>query len=406
MIKPQTLKGFRDFLPKEAKKRQYAIDAIKVVFESYGFEPLETPAIEYEEVLLGKYGEEGDKLMYRFEDKGGRKVALRYDQTVPLARVVAQYGTQLPTPFKRYQIQPVWRGENPQKGRFREFLQCDADIVGVNSSLADAEILSLAYNIYKNLGLEVLIKINDRALLKEISARALTVLDKLNKIGDEGVRNELRDKGFSKEEIDNLFKQAKAFETSEYLQKVMDQYEQMGNPINSIKFEGTLVRGLEYYTGMIFEVVLRLNPESLSLCGGGRYDNLIGMFTNNQIPAVGFAIGFDRTIEVMEQQNLFQKIQATTSVLVTTYPGYLEYSIKIVEVLRQNNINSEIYLELDKEDNPPMYDKQLKYANRKNVSFVLFKGPKESRDEVTVKDMRTGEQKIVKLDYLPDAINH
>src|SRR3989344_3225004 len=204
MIKTQTLKGFRDFLPAEVKKRQYVIDTLRKVFESYGFEPLETPALEYEEILLGKYGEEGDKLMYRFEDRGKRKVALRYDQTVPLARVVAQYQDKLPMPFKRYQIQNVWRADNTQKGRYREFLQCDIDTIGTVSTLSDAEILELVYESFKQIGLDIVIKINDRKLLENIPTKSLNILDKLNKIGEKGIIEEFKKFGKTEEEAKNI----------------------------------------------------------------------------------------------------------------------------------------------------------------------------------------------------------
>src|SRR3989344_4444475 len=240
-IELKTLKGFRDFLPKEARKRQYVIDKLRSVFESYGFEPLETPALEYAEILEGKYGEEGERLMYKFEDKGGRKVALRYDQTVPLARVVAQYGSpgspQLPLPFKRYQISNVWRGENPQKGRFREFLQCDIDTVGTSSLLADAEILELVYESYKKLGLDVIIKINDRRLLSTISTKALTILDKLNKIGEEEVINELEQIGMNSEDAKKILSETRSFKASEELREIKNLAIKLGCPGDVVKFE-------------------------------------------------------------------------------------------------------------------------------------------------------------------------
>ncbi len=402
VIKPQTLKGFRDFLPKEAKKRQFVADTLKKVFESYGFEPLETPALEYEEVLLGKYGEEGDKLMYRFTDNGDRKVAMRYDQTVPLARVVAQYQNELPIPFKRYQIQNVWRAENTQKGRFREFLQCDADIVGVNSPTADAEILSLVYAAYKILGLKIVIKINDRELLKPLPTKALPTLDKLNKIGEDGVLKELEEKGFNTEESNKILQQAKSLKASSYLTSIIKSYEQMGNSSDSLIFDGTLIRGLEYYTGLIFEVVLQSDQNASSLCGGGRYDNLIGMFANRQIPAVGFAIGFDRTLEAMEENNLFPQDLCTTKVLVTIFsPEFKEKSIETASFLREKGINTELYL-----DENAQIDKQLKYANQKQIPYVIIIGSDElAKGVVTIKNMKTREQKQTSLEYILKEIS-
>jgi histidyl-tRNA synthetase len=392
MIKPQTLKGFRDFLPLEAKKRQYVIDILKKVFESYGFEPLETPALEYEEILTGKYGEEGDKLMYRFEDNGKRKVALRYDQTVPLARVVAQYQNELPMPFKRYQIQNVWRADNTQKGRYREFLQCDIDTVGTSSPLADAEIIEIASTSLKTLGFKNFkILINDRKLLSNISTKALVILDKLNKIGEENVRKELKKIG----EPEDLMDQAKAFKASLNLTEIEKQALRLGLSKDSIKFERTLVRGLSYYTGLIFEIEIE-GYSAGSVCGGGRYDNLIGMFAGKQIPAVGFAFGFDRLMEAMEELKLFPTNLTTTKVLVTVFNKELESkSLEIAQMLREKNINTEIYL-----DDVKM-EKQLKYADKKQIPFVVIIGPDEAKNNtITVKNLKNREQKTVSFDQL------
>lgn len=412
MIEPRTLKGFRDFLPLEARKRQYVINILKQVFEKYGFEPLETPVLEYEEILAGKYGEEGEKLMYRFQDLGGRKVAMRYDQTVPLARVVAQYlpagrqgENQITFPFKRYQIQPVWRADNTQRGRFREFLQCDIDTVGTDSTLSDAEILAVIYDSYKALGLNITIKYNDRALLKEISPRALPVLDKLNKIGEEGVINELTEKGFTSKEAQNLLKQAESFQESLRLLEIKDTFRQMDYPEDCLRFDGKLIRGLDYYTGVIIEVITRNESNSLSLGGGGRYDNLIGMFTDKQIPAVGFSFGFDRIIDAMQTLRLFPpEINGSiTKVLVTIFSAELKNkSLEITRQLRNNNINAEIYLGEIKEKNP--LEKQLKYADQKGIRNALILGPEEAeKNIVTLKNMKTREQKQMKLE---DAINN
>ncbi len=395
MIKPQTLKGFRDFLPAEAIKRQFVIGKIKEVFERFGFDPLETPALEYAETLLGKYGDEADKLLYLFEDNGGRKVGLRYDQTVPLSRVIAQY-PDLPKPFKRYQIQPVWRAENTQKGRYREFLQCDIDIVGTKAPLADAEILALVYDVYKNLGLDIIIKINDRALLAQISSKALTILDKLDKIGEEGVIKELQQKGLPKD----LLQQAKAFKTSIELSKIRDTYFEMGYPENSIEFEPTLVRGLDYYTGMIMEVVLKSNTRTSSLGGGGRYDGLINQFIGKDVPAVGFAFGFDRLIEAMEQFSLLPAAPTTTQILVTVFSNeVLRDALTITSTLRNNGINAEVFLGETK------LDKQLKYADRKGIPYVIIQGPDEAkRNIVKLKTMQTKEQEELTVDQLIEKL--
>ena len=242
MIKTQTLKGFRDFLPAEVKKRQYVINTLKKVFESYGFEPLETPALEYEEILLGKYGEEDDKLMYRFEDNGKRRVALRYDQTVPLARVVAQYQNELPIPFKRYQIQNVWRAENTQKGRYRELLQCDIDTVGASSPLADAEIIEVADKSLRMLGFrKYKIKVNDRKIFENIDLESIKILDKLEKIGPEKVEEELA--RINSKETLNKIENSKPLETTDAILKMLKN---LGINENNYEFSPTLARGLDY----------------------------------------------------------------------------------------------------------------------------------------------------------------
>lgn len=257
MIKTQTLKGFRDFLPLEARKRQYVISTFKSVFERFGFEPLETPTLEYEEILAGKYGDEGEKLMYRFEDNGKRRVAMRYDQTVPTARVAAQYQNDLPTPFKRYQIQNVWRAENTQKGRYREFLQCDIDTIGVDSALADAEIMATIIEAYKVLGFKnSKILINDRATFKDLSTDTIIVIDKLNKIGNEGVYKELVEKQIVSSQIDaeKLLQNLLAAKPTQRLEEILYSLKTLGVDTSSVEFSPTLARGLDYYTGLIFEI--------------------------------------------------------------------------------------------------------------------------------------------------------
>ncbi|MBI2086084.1 histidine--tRNA ligase [Candidatus Daviesbacteria bacterium] len=364
MIKAQTLKGFRDFLPGEARKRQYVINILKKVFESYGFEPLETPALEYEDVLLGKYGTEGDKLMYRFTDNGGRKVALRYDQTVPLARVVAEYGDKLPTPFKRYQIQPVWRAENTQKGRFREFLQCDIDTVGLDSPLSDAEVIACSIKCLESLGFKKFkVLINDRQLFVGMSSQAIRIIDKLKKIGKEQVSHQLAEAGFPA----NLVEKFESSQPTETIKTILMALE------DRVEFSPTLARGLDYYTGMIFEVEIEGYSVG-SVAGGGRYDNLVGMFADKQIPAVGVAFGFDRVIEAMDQMDLFPKDLTTTKVLVTIFNKDLSpVAIDVADRLRLRGINSELWL-----DPKTKLEKQLKYADQKGIPFVIIIGPEEA----------------------------
>jgi histidyl-tRNA synthetase len=390
MINPQTLKGFRDFLPVEAKKRQYVINTLKKVFESYGFEPLETPALEYEEILMGKYGEEGDKLMYRFEDNGKRKVALRYDQTVPLARVVAQYQNELPIPFKRYQIQNVWRAENTQKGRYREFLQCDADIVGSSPSLSDAEVIIVSIKSLEKLGFKNFkIRVGDRKLFEGIPTEAITIIDKLKKIGEEKVITELKEKSLDEKILDKI-RDSKPNTDIESILKISDK----------IYFDPTLARGLNYYTSMIFEIEIE-GYSAGSVCGGGRYDNLIGMFAGRQIPAVGFAFGFDRLMEAMEELKFFPTNLNTTKVLVTIFSKEFENkSLEIAQMLREKNINTELWL-----DDEAKMEKQLKYADKKQIPFVIIIGPDEAKNNtLTVKNLATREQKTLSFSELLDLL--
>lgn len=393
--KPQNLKGFRDFLPQEARKRQYVINILKGVFELYGFEPLETPALEYEEILMGKYGEEGNKLMYRFSDNGGRRVALRYDQTVPLARVVAQYGQKLPSPFRRYQIQPVWRAENTQRGRYREFLQCDIDITGVDSPLADSEIIACALAGAKGLGFEALsMSINDRTLFDGIDPKYLSTVDKLPKIGQDAAKNELVERGMPEAEVESFLEKLSGLKPTNNLRRLFAYLEQMGfEKGKDFVFNSLIVRGLDYYTSTIFELVDRENP-SLSLAGGGRYDNLIGLFVGDTIPATGIAFGFDRLVETMDARKLFPKEvgSATPEVLVTVFDSSLaEKSAEVATTLRAKNVPTELYTD----ENAKM-DKQLKYADKRGIPYVAIIGPEEAKnDQVTLKNMQTGEQKTV-----------
>lgn len=408
-IKPQTLKGFRDFLPEEAIKRQYVIDKLRTVFERYGFEPLETPALEYSSILLGRYGEEADKLIYQFKDRGGRSVALRYDQTVPLARVVAQYKNDLPIPFKCYQIQPVWRADKPQAGRFREFLQCDADIVGTKSLLADAEIIVLAAKSLENLGIKNFqILINDRRSIFDILADAgitqnwkkkfsiIRSLDKLEKIQEKGVKKELIKKGLSREQASNLLKRIQEAQPSKSLNQIRNSLKRFGLSENKIVIAPTLARGLDYYTGMIFEVQINGYSKG-SVAGGGRYDTLIGFFTEKYLPAVGFSFGFDRLVEAMEQLKLFPSKKTPAQVLVTAFsPELLEESIKLTSILRSIEVNTDLY-----PDPEAKLDKQLKYADRKGISYAIIIGPDEVKNkQVTIKNLKTGEQQTLKVEEL------
>lgn len=396
----QAPKGFKDYLPEEALKRKVVTDKIKAVFSIFGFDPLETPTLEFEETLTGKYGEE-EKLIYKFETPGGDKVALKYDQTVPLTRVVAQYGPRgaqlLPIPFKRYQIQSAYRGENTQKGRYREFTQCDADIVGINSSLVDAEVVSITYEIYKALGLDVIIKVNDRELLKGIEAKYLAAMDKLDKIGEEGVIAEMVQKGLSESDAKELFTRITQSEPTAQLIETISLFKKMGYPEDAIQFESTLIRGLDYYTGIIMETILKSNPIGSALGGGGRYDKMIGQFTGTDLPAVGYSVGLDRTIEAMEEAGIMVAPKTQTKVLVTIFSAdLLKKSLEVATLLRSKRINCEIYL-----DSEAKLDKQLKYADTKGIPFAVVIGPDDvEKNTVVLKKLEDRTQESLSIEDL------
>jgi histidyl-tRNA synthetase len=405
-IEPRTLKGFRDFLPESARKRQYVLETLKKVFESYGFEPLETPVLEYEDILAGKYGNEGDKLMYRFVDNGERKVAMRYDQTVPLARVVAQYQNELPTPFKRYQIQNVWRAENTQKGRYREFLQVDADIVGTYSPLADAEVIATVVKCLDSLGFQKFkILINDRSVFTKLVDEGILkidelssivrAIDKIKKIGDEGVIAEIISEGFAKEKATEILNKIKQQEKTDTLKDISTYLEGLNLSKDIFKYEPTLARGLDYYTGLIFEVEVE-EYDVGSVAGGGRYDNLIGMFAGRDIPAVGFAFGFDRLMEAMEVLNLFPTDIYTSKVLVAFAKSELqEKALKIANELRNKKVNCEVYLE------DVNLEKQLKYADKKQIPYVVI----VEENKLGLKNMEKRTQEELTLDQILKALS-
>ncbi len=393
MANVQTLKGFRDFLPNEARKRDFVLNTLKKVFSLYGFEPLETPSLEYEEILTGKYGNESEKLMYKFEDKGKRKVALRYDQTVPLARVVTQYQNELPIPFKRFQIQNVWRADNTQKGRYREFLQVDADIVGVYSPLADVEIIMVALESAKKLGFKKpQIWINDKSIIDKLfkDKKSTSILDKLEKIGREPVIEELKNIGVDNAEM--LLTQLEKSEPSDKLKEIFKILENEGYKKNEdFVFTPSLARGLDYYTSVIIEMKIPESPYLLSVGGGGRYDNLIGMFANRDIPAVGFSFGFDRLIEAMEELDLFPENFKVNDVFVAFSNSDLqEKALEITNELRSKNINAELYLE------DATLEKQLKYADKKQIPYSLI----VEENNLILKDMEKRTQENLTLEEI------
>lgn len=403
----QPLKGFRDFLPEQARKREFVINTLKEVFSSYGFEPLETPALEYTETLLKKYGNEAEKLIYRFKDQGGRDVGLRYDLTVPLARFIAS-NQNVTFPFKRYQIQPVWRADKPQAGRFREFWQADIDIVGSNSLLSEVEIIYCLMSCVNKLGFkDYRLLINDRSVFKQWGLEETKVMRSLDKLPtpynpDESLGDEiatlLKFKGNLS--IDEIKKQALEFmktEETKEIKEIKQQIDKLGGESSKIKFTPPLARGLEYYTGTVFELVLE-GYKNLSVGGGGRYDNLIEKISGRDLPAVGFSFGIDRLIEAMEQQDLFKNTKNSSSqVLVTVFSkDYLDNSLEIVSLLREKRIDSEIYL--NEEDK---LDKQIKYADKKGIKYVVILGPDEvKKDEVTIKDLSTGRQSTIALNKI------
>lgn len=402
-VEPRTLKGFRDFLPNKASHREFVKKVLKDTFSTFGFEPLETPSLEYEEILSGKYGEEGDKLMYRFEDNGGRKVALRYDQTVPLARVIAQFQNDIPLPFKRFQMQNVWRAENTQRGRFREFLQCDIDTVGASSPLADAEIIACAYESYSALGFDdIQFLINDRLIFNEVSKGTITSIDKLNKIGRQRVVEELISRGEydSSDKAEKILIEIEQSEPTNWIEQVIDCAKKMGVPDQAIKFSPTLARGLDYYTSTIIEAITP-SYEVGSLGGGGRYDKLIGLFSNKAIPAVGFAFGFDRVIEAMDDLGLFPQENTHIKALVTVFSEELrDVSLRAVRILRLGDIPTDIYLEEDQK-----MEKQIKYALKKQIPHIVIIGPEEKEKGIaSIKNLKTGIQTNVLLENLADAI--
>jgi len=395
-IEPKTLKGFRDFLPDEAIKRQFLRDKIRQVFELYGYDPLETPALERLEIFEGQIGEE-EKLFYKFKDLGKRWVALRYDQTVPVCRVLAQYPAKIILPFKRYQIQTVWRAEKPQKGRYREFLQCDADIFGVKGYEADAEVIALSLDIYRMLGFKkVRALINDRSLFKDIPYKVIVSIDKLKKIGTKGVIDEIVKKGFSRKQAEDYLKRVKGFKPNKTIKSIFSYLKAAGFKDSWYQFEPTLARSFSYSTGVIWEIVIP-GFESGSVLGGERFDKLIASFSKRDVAGVGFALGFDRTLQAMEQFGLIPEKKTNARVLVTVFSSdLLEESIKAASFLRQNKIGADLY-----PSSSVSLDKQLKYADRKDIPLVMIIGPKEiEKNQVVLKDMKKNKQSKIARDKL------
>jgi histidyl-tRNA synthetase len=400
---PQTLKGFRDFLPTEKRKRDFVSSKMRAVFERHGFAPLETPTLEYASLLLGKYGDEADKLVYTFEDRGDRQIGLRYDQTVPTARVLAQYQHELPRYFRRYQIQNVFRADKPQRGRYREFTQCDCDVFGSFSPVADAEILAVYYAVFKEVGLgSIIIELNDRQTLMQtlqpFSTDQVSVLsiiqsvDKLDKMSAEDVSSELTAKGLAQDSAEQVITAIENAQPSENLQRILASAQALGVPAGNLKFNPRIARGLDYYTGMIFEGRI---PEYTvgSVGGGGRYDNLVRDLSGFEMPAVGFGIGFDRTVEAADQLGVIPSEGQGTQVLVAVMSeDDLPASLKAAQQLRTAGVRVEVYPAIDK------LAKQFKLADQKQIPFVVVIGENErSEGKLMLKEMASGEQNLLDL---------
>ena len=452
--KPSIPKGTRDFNPEQVAKRNYIFSTIKSQFETFGFQPIETPSFENSDTLMGKYGEEGDRLIFKilnsgdylskvdeplYAEKNSNKMtslisekALRYDLTVPFARYVVQHQNEIEFPFKRYQMQSVWRADRPQKGRFREFYQCDADVVGSDSLWQEVEFVQLYDNVFSALKLEgVTIKINNRKILSGIAEVIgasdklidfTVALDKLDKIGEEKVKEEMLGKGIPQSGIDKLqplFSLTGTFETqieslkgilstSEEGKKGIEELEFINNAILSLRLKTailrldvTLARGLNYYTGAIFEVSAPEGVNMGSIGGGGRYDDLTGIFGLKDVSGVGISFGLDRIYLVLEELNLFpETITKSTEVLFINF-GNDEalFSLKAIKELREAGVNAELYPDAAK------MKKQMNYANKRNIPFVVLVGEQEMENNVyALKNMKSGEQSKVSLNELISAI--
>ena len=452
--KPSIPKGTRDFSPEEVVKRNYIMDTIRECFTQYGFQPIETPSFENYDTLMGKYGDEGDRLIFKILNSGDflRKVsddlyaerdsgkltpkisekALRYDLTVPFARYVVQHQNEITFPFKRYQMQPVWRADRPQKGRFREFYQCDADVVGSDSLWQEVELVQLYDAVFTKLQLKgTTIKMNNRKVLSgiaEVIGEAdklidfTVALDKLDKIGEEGVKKEMREKGISEaaiEKVQPLFTASGTAEDKltllsdllvsseigmkgvEELGFVVSNIDTLGLQSASLEIDVTLARGLNYYTGAIFEVSAPEGVSMGSIGGGGRYDDLTGIFGLKDMSGVGISFGLDRIYLIMEELEVFpETVSANTKVLFINF-GETEalYGMKAITALRKKGISAELYPDEAK------MGKQMKYADQRNIPYTVLAGSSEMEAETfTLKNMKTGEQKSVSLEDLMERL--
>ena len=397
MITPRTLKGFRDLMPGQAHRREAMVHAVTETFHRHGYLPIETPALEYAEIIKGKGGEESDKQLYEWTDAGGRQVALRFDLTVPLARYVAEHQGQLVFPFRRYHVGPVWRGERPQKGRYREFMQCDADIVGAVGDASDAEMLVVVGDAYRALDVgDITIRFNDRRVLQgllerigavELATPVLRALDKLDKQGEEPVLREMTEAGLSEADAKQLLAatmpRASDGETLLALQRAVAGSEigeagvgalervrglalAAGTAEQMLQVDPRIARGLDYYTGIVFEARFKEAPEFGSVGGGGRYDDLAGLYTKAALPGVGGSVGIDRLLAALEESEGGLSQVAPSDVLIT-YPesDQLELAFRAAGHLRGHGLRTEVYPERKK------HGAQMRYADRQGIRFVL-----------------------------------
>ena len=396
----QSLKGFRDILPEDAKKREWLKNRLIEIFELWGYVPLETPTLEPLELFEGEIGEE-EKLFFKFKDSGGRDVALRYDQTVPACRAVGNYYNEFVMPFKRYQIQPAYRAEKPQKGRYREFLQCDADIFGVKSPYADAETIALSLDIYRRLGFkQACVYINDRALMKDIPYKAIVCIDKLDKVGEDGVIEEMVKRGIEKEKANEYFDYAKNIKPNETIKIILRYLRDCGFDDGWYKFDPTIARSFSYSDGPIWEVKI---PEygNSSVLGGERYDGLATKLSGREMSGTGFGLGFDRTLEAMDALSLFPDIEIAEDVLVVSFSeNEFSYATQMGNVLREAGVSVSVYPQPGEK-----LAKQFKYANRKNIPWVIVIGEDEvTKGMVTLKSMESGEQMTIDMDAAIEKI--
>jgi len=451
MAQPSIPKGTRDFSPAEMMKRNYIFDTIRSVYKTYGFLPIETPAMETMQTLMGKYGEEGDRLIFKILNSGDFKngveasefaensslalankfceKALRYDLTVPFARFVVMHRNELQLPFKRYQIQPVWRADRPQKGRYREFYQCDADIVGSTSLLNEVELVQIIDTVFSKFGINITIKLNSRKILSGIAeiigkpdkiVDITVAIDKLEKIGIENVNAELAEKGLSEAEIqaiqpiillqgsneEKLQSLRQTLATSEIGQKGIDEMEYIFSMLKNVNVKAvlqldlTLARGLNYYTGAILEVKAN-DVEMGSICGGGRYDNLTGIFGMPGLSGVGISFGADRIYDVLNQLDAYPKDTKEATKLLFVNFGETEvlYILPIIAKLRAEGYACELYPDSAK------MKKQMQYANDRQIPFVAIVGGDEiAQNKVLIKNMTTGEQELVDKDAVAGKI--